>query len=261
VETTSTVSRLRVALGTFVAIEATAHGDDTAARAIESAFEAVRSVERLMHPELAESDLVRLSSGAEGVPVGVHPWTWAVLALCREFHEASRGIFDPCLPSSPGRMPDLELLSGERVRRKARIELDLGGIAKGYAVDRALEALANAGCESGLVNAGGDAAVFGPREHVIVRRGSGHPEGSAGTVRSIHLRDAALATSEAAAPSRPSGHRGHYHGASGELATHGRFSVIAPTAAVADALTKCLFWCGPESTQELLCRFDASLAD
>jgi FAD:protein FMN transferase len=261
VETTPTVSRLRVALGTFVAIEATVQDDGGAEHAIEAAFEAVQSVQRLMHPELAESDLVRLSSAAEGVPVSVHPWTWAVLALCRDFNAASRGIFEPCLPSSPGRLQDIELLGGDRVRRKARIELDLGGIAKGYAVDRALEALANAGCESGLVNAGGDVAVFGPREHVIVCRGSGDAAGSAGSVRPIRLRDAALATSEAAAPSRPSGHRGHYHGASGELATAGRISVIAPTAAVADALTKCLFWCEPESAQALLHRFDARRAD
>jgi FAD:protein FMN transferase len=236
---TFALSRLRVSLGTFVAVEAAAESDEIAAGGVEAAFEAIQTVDRLMHPERLDSDLARLSEAAEGVAVSVHSWTWAVLALCRELHEVTHGIFDPCLPSSPGRMPDLELLEGARVRRGARIELDLGGIAKGYAVDCALEALRNAGCESGLVNAGGDLAVFGPREHEIVLSGSG------GAARSIRLRDAALATSEVAAPSRPSGHRGHYHGVTGELAGRGRVSVIAPRTAVADALTKCLLWCYP----------------
>jgi FAD:protein FMN transferase len=251
---TFALSRLRVALGTFTAIDAAADSHETAARGIEAAFEAIRTVDRLMHPERADSDLARLSEAAVGVAIKVHPWTWAVLALCRDLHEVTHGIFDPCLPSSPGRMSDLDTLDGARVQCRARLELDLGGIAKGYAVDRALEALKTAGCQSGLVNAGGDLAVFGPREHEIVF-------GGAGDARSIRLRDAALATSEIAAPSRPSGHRGHYHGVTGELADRGRVSIIAPCAAVADALTKCLLWCDRESAQELLRRYDARFAD
>jgi len=47
----------------------------------------------------------------------------------------------------------------------APVHIDLGGIAKGYAVDRALMALRTAGCRGALVNAGGDLAVFGNRKH------------------------------------------------------------------------------------------------
>jgi thiamine biosynthesis lipoprotein len=246
--TPSTVSRLRVGLGTFVAVEAASRDPKTAARGIEAAFEAVRTIERVMHPELAGSDLPRLASGGPGAPLAVHPWTWAVLELCGEIHAASRGIFDPCLPGSPGRLRDLELLPDARVRPRARVLLDLGGIAKGFAVDRALEALASAGCESGLVNAGGDLAVFGPREHHIVCRGSASP---------LMLRDAALASSAVGEASRPSGHRGHYHGVSGMFASRGRVSIIAPSAALADALTKCLLWCEGTPAEELLRRFGA----
>jgi FAD:protein FMN transferase len=251
IDTPHTLSRLRIGLGTFVAVEATSDDRDVAVRGIAAAFEAIRTVERVMHPQLADSDLRRLCAGAERAPVNVHPWTWAVLALCRELNEASRGVFDPCLPTAPGRMRDIELLSGVRVRAHARVALDLGGIAKGYAVDRSREALERAGCEAGLVNAGGDLAVFGPDEHRIVCRGSGERG------RPLTLRNAALATAAVAEPSRPSGHRGHYHGVSGALATTGRVSIVAPNAALADALTKCLFWCDHASAQSLLRRFGA----
>jgi thiamine biosynthesis lipoprotein len=245
------LSRLRIGFGTFVAIEAEADDPDIAARGIELAFDAMRLVERLMHPTRAEGDLAPLSAVADGRCLAIHPWTWEVLDLCRQLNDASRGIFDPCLPASAGRLRDLELLSGSRVRLGAPLRLDLGGVAKGFAVDCAIDALRGAGCIGGLVNAGGDLAVFGPRPRRIVCR----EFGEAGLA--MELRDAALATSAVGDPSRPSEHRGHYHGVSGAFASAGRIGVIARRAAVADALTKCLLWCDRASADELLRRFGA----
>jgi FAD:protein FMN transferase len=66
----------------------------------------------------------------------------------------------------------IELLEGCRVRfRRPSMRIDLGGIAKGFAVDCAVDALRRHGMPCGLVNAGGDLAAFGP-----------HP-------RAIHIRD------------------------------------------------------------------------
>ena len=57
----------------------------------------------------------------------------------------------------------IELLPENAVRfRYPDVRIDLGGIAKGFAVDRALEALRGFGISSGMVNAGGDLAAFGP---------------------------------------------------------------------------------------------------
>jgi thiamine biosynthesis lipoprotein len=246
------LSRLRIAFGTFVAIDAEAEDPDIAARGIDIAFDAVRTVERLMHPTRAGGDLAALSAAPENCCVAIHPWTWEVLDLCRQLNAASRSIFDPCLPASVGRMRDVELLPGCYVRLNAPVRLDLGGVAKGYAVDRAVEALRRAGCVGGLVNAGGDLAVFGPRPRRIVCREIGR----AG--RATQLRDAALATSAVGDPSRPSEHRGHYHGVSGEFASAGRVAVIARRAAVADGLSKCLLWCDRASGDELLRRFGAA---
>ncbi len=244
-------SRLRIGFGTFLAIDAESDDPDIAAHGIEAAFDAMRIVERLMHPTRADGDLAPLSAIAENRCLAVHPWTWEVLDLCRHLNEASQGIFDPCLPASVGRMRDVDLLPGSRVRLNAPLRLDLGGVAKGYAVDRAIDALRRAGCVGGLVNAGGDLAAFGPRPRRIVCRGFGT------TGLAMELRDAALATSAVGDPSRPSEHRGHYHGVSGQFASAGRIGVIARRATVADALTKCLLWCDRASADELLGRFDA----
>lgn len=245
------LSRLRVAFGTFVAVDAESDDPGIAARGLAAAYEVMHSVERLMHPLRAGSDLARLSACPAGTSLAVHPWTFEVLELCRQLSSASKGIFDPCLPACAGRLSDLRLLSGSRVRPAARLRIDLGGVAKGYAVDRAIEALRNAGCSGGLVNAGGDLAVFGPRARRILCRQLGDSN------LGIELRDAALATSAIGDPGRPSGHRGHYHGVRGELATAGSISVIARRAAVADALTKCLLWCDPACEAALLRRFGA----
>jgi len=72
------------------------------------------------------------------------------------------------------------------------VKIDLGGIAKGFAVDRAVEALRRHGIAAGLVNAGGDLSAFGPRAHAIAIRDPLRPERP---MCRIELDNAALASS------------------------------------------------------------------
>ena len=136
------------------------------------------------------------------------------------------------------------------VRRRACI--DLGGIAKGFAVDLAVEAMRRAGAISGLVNAGGDLRVFGARAWPVwLRNGSG-------TAHELLLQDCALAASDPAAPGSPPEHRGYYagrqHGAGRQFAA---VAVLAPNAAVADALTKVLMQAAPARAAAMLARYHA----
>jgi len=250
--TTHAASRLRPAFGTLVAIDAQAADALIVGRAIAAAFEVISSIERLMHPSRAGSDLALLAACPAGHCLPVHAWTWQVLQLCQHFNRSSQGIFDPCLDTAVGRITDLELLTDGSVRPRVPLRVDLGGIAKGYAVDYAIEALRAAGCDAGLVNAGGDLAAFGTRSRDIVCRG---PHGAD---RLIQLRDAALATSAVVNPSRPSEHRGYYHGVHRTLPEFGQVTVIAPSAVVADALTKCLLFADAELRRNLLQQFDAT---
>jgi thiamine biosynthesis lipoprotein len=245
-----TASRLRVALGTFVALETEAPLPGCAELAIRAGWDAVVTVERVMHPVRGGSDLARLAGCASGATVRVHPWTWEVLRICQELFAATGGAFDPCPGAGAGRLCDLELLAPGLVRAHAPTQLDLGGIAKGYAVDRALEAIRHAGCTAGLVNAGGDLAVFGPRSHAVwvdTVTAGGHFE----------LKDAALASSDTCGAERPPEHRGYYHGDNRNIQVCGRVSVTAPRAVWADALTKCALLLPSGALAPLLRRFDA----
>jgi thiamine biosynthesis lipoprotein len=256
---------LRIGLGTFIAIEAAGLPGNDAAAAIDAAFAAVERVQRLMHPTEAHSDVTALNAGAPGLAVRVHAWTWELLQLAQQLNRLSHGLFDPCLPDGAGRLCDLELPESRVAIPHARLNIDLGGIAKGYAVDRAIIALRAAGCIDGLVNAGGDVRAFGPRSHDIVCRGRG-----AG-LASVALHDAALAMSDAGCDQSPpehrgyynggaeilSGHRGYYAGDGSEYLSTGIVAVTAGTAAVADALTKCLLAGGPGACTALFAAFGA----
>lgn len=254
----TTLTRLRIALGTFVAVEAQARDTETAEAGIAAAFNAIATLDRLMHPTRHGSDLAALRTCRPERVLKVHQWTWQVLHLCQRLHRESRGAFDPCLSTAPGRMTDIELLPESSVSPRAAVHVDLGGIAKGYAVDQALDALRAEGCAGGLVNAGGDIAVFGALEHLIVCHG---PRGMRVVVT---LHDAALATSHTRGTSIPSEHRGYYHGVHRDTPVSGHATVIAPRAAVADALTKCVL-CGgyaeAELRRELLQAFGARQLD
>ncbi|HET7756895.1 MAG TPA: FAD:protein FMN transferase [Steroidobacteraceae bacterium] len=243
----ATLARMRIALGTSLAIEATAQSEPAVRAAVEAAFAAAGDVETRMHPHGSGSDVARINAAPPGTRINIHASTWAVLRLARRLHTLSGGAFDPCTPFRSGRLEDLEL--GETtpwVIAHAPLALDLGGIAKGHAVDCAVEALREGGCSAGLVNAGGDLRVFGPRHAPILLRRSD------GSCEPLELHDAALAVSEIDAPRRPPEHLGYYS-RTGAAALCCRFAaVIAPEAALADALTKCVLLCPPEVLEQLV---------
>jgi thiamine biosynthesis lipoprotein len=255
--------RLRVALGTWVAIEAKAAADPPRElgnagvaieqAAIEAAYAAVRQVEQAMHPNRLGSDLARINAAPLHTPIEIQPDTWRVLRLARRLHEITDGVFDPCLPSQPGTLRDVELAPGSMLVCHAPVEMDLGGIAKGFAIDRAVEELLRHGCCAGLVNAGGDLRVFGEREETILLREADS------SFRRLALRDCALAVSDVDAAERPAEHQGYYN-RKGQSVARRYAAVIAKDAATADALTKCVLLCEPDRAARALRELEATLA-
>jgi thiamine biosynthesis lipoprotein len=206
------IRRARPLLGTFVEIAVDGQTFDAAEAAVEAAFAAIATVHRLMSFHEADSDVSRLNRGAALRAVRVHEWTYQVLEAARDLHRRSGGMFDisvaPALqrlgllprvpgllsaPSSGGAHNGIQLLAENRVRfADPSVKIDLGGIAKGFAVDRAVEALLGQGIAEGLVNAGGDLRVFGPRSHAVDIRDPRQPDRA---LYRVALRDAALASS------------------------------------------------------------------
>jgi FAD:protein FMN transferase len=235
-----TVKRLRISLGTLVAVEATSTSAAASEAAVEAAFAALAQIGHRLHPHSADSDLARINNAPLQTRITVHSSTCDLLNLAQRLNTLTDGVFDPCLPSRAGRLHDVEI-SGGQVVCQAPVVLDFGGFAKGYAVDCAIDALRSHGCTAGLVNAGGDLRVFGARTEPIFLRGP------AGELTQIDLSDAALAVSDADSQRHPAEHQGYY--VRGLAALRGKppllryAAVVAKEAVVADALTKCVLLC------------------
>lgn len=251
-----TVTRLRPALGTLIAIEARSPDRETASRALEAGFEALRGVEQRLHPSRAGSDLARLNAARAGTRLSLHASTVAILDLSRRLNIASGGLFEPAVP---GRGSIRDWLRAGRnaivVRRRAHI--DLGGIAKGFAVDLAVKAMRGAGAPSGLVNAGGDLRVYGRAKWAAWLRGAD------GTARELVLEDCAVAVSDANTRHRPLEHRGYYSTGGYYFARGpgtpgvGCCAVLARHAALADGLTKVVMHSSAAQAAAVLAQFRA----
>jgi thiamine biosynthesis lipoprotein len=201
--------RARPLLGTLVEIGCKA--DHSSAVAVEAAFSAVARVQARMSRFDADSDIGRFNALPAGGAIPVDPWTADVLAAAHALQRHSGGRFDISLGSGP---QGWRLAEGRLHKLQPATLLDLGGIAKGFAVDMAIGALMSHGIDAGWVNAGGDLRVFGPIELPVQLRDEVH----GGIVPMGLLADGALCTSRF-----PSG---------------AHVSVAAPQCLWADALTK-----------------------
>lgn len=250
-----TIERARPLLGTVVCIRATGSGRQVDA-AIDDAFRAVTRVEQRMSFHHPMSELSRLNRSAHDDAQPVHRDTFRVLRAALALARASAGRFDPAvgarlvasghLPApAPGDPPvdarwnAIELRPDGTVYYRQRAWLDLGGIAKGFAVDMAVRALRRAGITRAIVNAGGDLRVYGDVTETIHVRDPATP---ASSIPLLELRDGAVATSAGYFSARDTG-----AGTATALidARDGRVvglresvTVCAPRALWADALTK-----------------------
>jgi thiamine biosynthesis lipoprotein len=252
------VRRCRPLLGTFVEITVRGRDERLLARGIEAGFDAIARVNRLMSFHDPLSDVSRMNRDAFPKGVIVHPWTWQVMKAAKRFAEESHSTFDitiapfltnwNCLPrhgfqfSPAATSRDIFLRRNYEVFFRRALIIDLGGIAKGFAVDRAIEALKDNGVVSGIVNAGGDLRTFGSASHLIHVRHPAEPMRFAGALR---LRERAIATSGIYFARRK--HRGQYvspllDGRTGRSARQLISVTIAATECMtADALTKIVF--------------------
>ena len=251
--------RCRPLLGTLV--EVAASGTDAAGleRWINAAFAAIQKVHRLMSFHDPDSDVSRMNRDAFPKSVIVHPWTWKVLETAQQFARESNGVFDIAIArflANWGYLPRRDYQSDNAatwqdifLRKKCRIffrrqlTVDLGGIAKGFAVDRAVAALKATGIKAGIVNAGGDLCVFGAVSQVIHVR---HPAEPAFATAAVRLSERAMATSGIYFARRR--YRGKYvspllDGCTGRSAAQEQISVSVAAAEcmIADALTKIVF--------------------
>lgn len=255
------MTRCKPLLGTFVEISTSEEdvSEQGVLPAIEHAFSAIQKVHDLMGFHNPKSELNKINYQAHIQAVEIHPWTAQVLKVAKEVHHRSHGLFDcgighrlvaaGLLPRhitlsnhELGGIEDIHFLAPDLIESMRPVCLDLGGIAKGFAVDMAVRILLSEGISSGLVNAGGDLRVFGEHSLPIQVR---NPELPEALIEIGSLKDGAIATS------------GIYFSRRDQIQSHiinpfakhlsevhaeisGSFSILAKECIYADALTKVL---------------------
>ena len=261
-----------------------------AEKAAQEVFREFRRIESVMSTWADSSELSLLNAGAGSGPIAVSSELFALVDSSLRYSRSTFGAFDatvrplvllwgfqggaPALPS-PGEIDSALALVGYgrvsldpaalAVTLPPGAEIDFAGIAKGYAVDRGVAILERRGVRSALVNLGGNIyAVGSPPGGRGWRIGVRDPRGGLGTVGTILLADAAVATS---------GNYENFVEIDGRRYGHiidprtGRtvdgvlsVTVAAPTALAADALSTGFFVLGPVEAARAISSFEGVAA-
>lgn len=273
-------------MGTVAEIAVVPGGDTYGAQeAIDDAFRELRWVDRTMTRYEDDSDVGRANLRAARAAVAVEPATAHVIDRALRWAESSGGVFDPCLAGAVALWDvkhraepppeaqirewadralyrELELdRSGSRPRVRFAnpdVGLDLGGIAKGYGVDRAVEALRAHGVRDALVNAGGDLYALGSSpDGDAWKVGVRSPADPTRIVSTIRLRDRGVATSGDYEQYFDDGGRRYHHlldprtGSPRRTEVHST-TVTARTCLDADAAATAAFGADPADARRLL---------
>jgi thiamine biosynthesis lipoprotein len=252
------VERCKPLLGTYVHIRVEGLGAELANEAITQAFAEISTVHALMSFHDSASDVSRINRHAHYDAVSVDARTSSVLRAALDIAARSGGAFDPCVgqtlvgrailpePAAStgvnGDWRSIELMSGDQVRFHCPTWIDLGGIAKGYAVDRAIEILARYEPDQACVNAGGDLRVLGSRPELTVL----DTQEDEVKLSAVELREESMASSRGAMLAQHRYDMKAPHVATGAGREGGMtfVSVIAPICMHADALTKVVMGLG-----------------
>jgi thiamine biosynthesis lipoprotein len=278
----------REMMGTFVTVTVWAPTRQKAVKATDAAFARIGRLERLMNAHRIDSEVSKVNSSAYQQDVVVSDEMLDVLALSLQYSRLSGGAFDISIAplwklwksaERSGILPDhaairsvlpsvgyenIKLNEKKRTVRflKPSMEIDLGGIAKGYAVDCALGALREHGITAALVDAGGDIAAVGRPPNAKTWRIGVRKPGLRGTrmPEIINLTAGAVATS---------GDYERYVEIAGKRFSHiidprtgspvegmSSVTVIAPDATAADALATTCSVLGPVEGLNLAARLD-----
>jgi thiamine biosynthesis lipoprotein len=245
--------RCRPLLGTFVEVSLWGASVPTLRQSTEHAYRAIDAVVASMSFHDQGSELSRLNRTPVGEWINASEALREVLSVALDLQIRSHGQFNVARSASWGDLCGAGFeISGDRVRRILPVMIDLGGIAKGYAVDCAVREIRRS-CRgiSGVVNAGGDIQVFGRRgQQVHVRSGNAlRPR-----LRVVKLKNGAIATSSSGSSlyidirNRRS------------LRTAKTATAFADRCVIADALTKVALFMSKREAAEIAAHYDAQVS-
>jgi thiamine biosynthesis lipoprotein len=267
-------------MGTRISVEVELDDPQQAKACMDQVFTEMRRIDALMSPYKPDSELARLNREAARRPVPVSRELFDLIRRAQTISEWSDGAFDITFASAGflydyrrRRHPDavrlqqavavidyrqLQLDTATVSIGFARpgVKIDLGGIAKGHAVDKGIAILRHCGVQNGLVTAGGDSRILGDKGGRPWMMGVRHPRDPKGVAVVLPLSDTAISTSgDYERYFVVDGKRYHHilspgtgQPVTGILST----TVIGPDATTTDALSTTVFVLGVERGLKLI---------
>jgi thiamine biosynthesis lipoprotein len=261
-------------MGTSVEITLSQIDPKKAEEAMEAAFQEVERINFLMSHYRPDSEVSQISRHAGQKGIQVSPETLQVIERALYFSRLSDGAFDITIgpvfrlwnfregkiPSDHSLRENLKKVDYRKIQvnrtrssvflQEQGMEIDLGAIAKGYAVDRACEILRKKGSGNFLVNAGGDLKLGGLKDKGIPWTiGIQHPRLSSDLIAKLRPRDAAIATSGDYEKFFVRGIERYHHILVPSKGLPARecqsVTIMAPSAMDADGLATAVFVLGP----------------
>jgi thiamine biosynthesis lipoprotein len=278
------VERSRVSMGSEVHLTAWTSDERAATAAFEAVFDEFDRLDALMSVWKEGSDIEKLNRAAGEMAVPVSAEVREVLSMARQTSEWTEGKFDVTFGALSGlwkfdhdldgnippraevlaRLPliDYQKLEVDETRGTAFLEqkgmrAHLGGIGKGYAVDRAAAIMRGRGLNDFMIQSGGDLYVAGRRGDRPWRAGIQDPRGPAGSIfAAMDLSDSAFSTSGDYERFFMKDGRRYHHIIDPDLGEPAQGSrsvtIVTPRAVVADGLSTGVFILGPEKGMALI---------
>jgi len=272
-------------MGTRITVELWAEDRQKADEAIDAVLDEMRHIDETMSTYKPTSEISRVNARAADGRMRISKELFGLLTTAIEYSEITEGAFDITY-ASVGYLydfrkhvhPDEAAISkalpavnyrhvlldrgNQTVRFTQKgVRIDLGGIAKGYAVDRGIEILKARGFTRAYVGAGGDSRIVGDRFGKPWMVGIRDPsKGPGAVITSVPLVDAAISTSGDYERFFDEGGVRYHHiidPRTGHSASKVRSAtVIGPYATRTDGLSKTAFVLGPEKAMEIYNRID-----
>ncbi|MCU7556070.1 FAD:protein FMN transferase [Alteromonas sp. ASW11-19] len=267
-------------MGTNIEVQVWADTERAGQAAIDAVFAEMERVNQQMSPYIESSELSRLNASAATAPVVVSAELFALLRYAQQMSETSNGAFDITFASvgfhydyRAQKRPSDEVIASQLAAVNYRhlelnteqhsvfyahpdVRIDLGGIAKGHAVDKAIEKLKRLGVEHAMVTAGGDTRLLGDRLGRPWLVGIRDPRKADRQAVKLPLSNTAISTSgDYERYFEEDGQRYHHilSPATGKSASMVQsVSVIGPSSTTNDALSTSVFVLGLEAGMALI---------
>jgi len=273
-------------MGTRIFVELWAEDQDKqrAEQAIDAVMKEMRHIDESMSVYKPTSEISRVNAQAATRPVKISRELFNLLTTALEYSRITEGAFDityasvgymydfrerkrpseqqieSALPAVNYRHVLLDAAHSTVRFSQPGVRIDLGGIAKGYSVDRGIEILQARGFTHALVNAGGDSRVIGDRFGKPWIIGIRHPDHPDQVITRVPLTDRAFSTSGDYERYFDEGGVRYHHiidPHTGHSASKVRSAtVMAPTATRTDGLSKTAFVLGPDEAMKIYNRLD-----